>query len=98
VRYTVFFYRRGEVSDRNLEDQYNNASGLNLVVAAIILWNTVYLAKAIAYLIEHGEAVPAEHVKHISPIAWDHISLTGDYLWDFNQITNLEALRALHVA
>ncbi len=81
----VFFYRRGEVSDRSLEDQYNNASGLNLVVAAIVLWNTVYLAKAIEYLMEHSKVIQAEHVKHISPVAWDHISLTGDYLWDFQQ-------------
>jgi TnpA family transposase len=41
----VFFYRRGEIMDRTWEEQYNSASGLNLVVAAIILWNTVYLAK-----------------------------------------------------
>lgn len=49
------FYRRGEVSDRSWEDQYNNASGLNLVVAAIILWNTVYVAKAVAHLMRQGE-------------------------------------------
>jgi TnpA family transposase len=48
----VFFYRRGELLDRTWEQQSNSASGFNLVVAAIILWNTVYLAKAIAYLRE----------------------------------------------
>lgn len=34
----VFFYRRGEVMDRTWEEQHNSASGLNLVVATIILW------------------------------------------------------------
>jgi TnpA family transposase len=94
---TVFFYRRGEVSDRSLEDQYNNASGLNLVVAAIILWNTVYLAKAIDYLMARNEAV-FEHVKHLSPVAWDHISLTGDYIWNFDQRKDQTDLRQLRLA
>jgi hypothetical protein len=94
----VFFYRRGAVSDRSWEDQYNNASGLNLVTAAIILWNTVYLANAIAHLMRQEEIIPAEYVKHISPIAWDHISLTGDYIWNFNHTTNLDTLRALRLA
>ena len=39
----IFFYRRGAVRDRLREDLQNKASGLNLVVAAIVLWNTAYL-------------------------------------------------------
>ena len=68
------------------------------MVAAIILWNTVYLTKAIDYLLQHGEIIPTEYVRHISPVAWEHISLTGDYIWDFDHTTNLETLRALRVA
>ncbi|KHP09770.1 hypothetical protein QS26_20190 [Salmonella enterica subsp. enterica serovar Havana] len=40
----VFLNRLGEIRDRSFENQRYRASGLNLVVAAIILWNTVYLA------------------------------------------------------
>jgi hypothetical protein len=65
---------------------------------AIILWNTVYLAKAIAHLKHQGEAIPEEYLKHLSPIAWEHISLTGDYLWDLRQRTTLDALRSLRAA
>jgi Tn3 transposase DDE domain len=32
--------------DRTYENQRHRASGLNLVVAAIILWNTVYLNRS----------------------------------------------------
>ena len=94
----VFFYRRGELMDRTWEEQYNSASGLNLVVAAIILWNTVYLAKAIAHLKHQGEVIPEEYLKHLSPVAWEHISLTGEYLWDLRQGTTLDALRSLRAA
>jgi TnpA family transposase len=37
----VFFNRLGELRDRTLENQQHRASGLNLVVVAIVLWNTV---------------------------------------------------------
>ncbi len=43
----VFLNRLGEIRDRSFENQRYRASGLNLVVAAIILWNTVYLERAV---------------------------------------------------
>jgi hypothetical protein len=46
----VFFHRLGEIRDRTFENQRYRASGLNLAVAAIILWNTVYLSRAVAEL------------------------------------------------
>ncbi len=46
----IFFNRLGELCDRSYEDQRHRASGLNLMVAAIILWNTLYLAEAIETL------------------------------------------------
>jgi TnpA family transposase len=48
----VFFNRLGELRDRTFENQRYRASGLNLVVAAIVLWNTVYLERAIKGLRE----------------------------------------------
>ena len=38
----VFVHRMGEIRDRTFEQQRYRASGLNLVTAAIVLWNTVY--------------------------------------------------------
>lgn len=43
----VFFNRLGQLRDRSFENQFYRASGLNLVIAAITLWNTVYLEKSI---------------------------------------------------
>jgi TnpA family transposase len=77
----VFFNRQGEMRDRSFENQRYRASGLNLIVAAIILWNTVYLERAIAALREHGISIEDEALVHLSPIGWEHINLTGDYTW-----------------
>jgi TnpA family transposase len=91
----VFFYRRGAVRDRLREDLQNKASGLNLVVAAIVLWNTVYLEHAVTALEQRGTAVPPECLPHVSPLGWEHINLTGDYIWDLRQTTTMQRLRAL---
>ncbi len=42
----LFFNQLGELRDRRFENQSYRASGLNLLVAAIILWNTRYLEQA----------------------------------------------------
>jgi TnpA family transposase len=77
----VFFNRQGDLRDRSFENQRYRASGLNLIVAAIILWNTVYLERAIAALKGHGIAIDDEALAHLSPIGWEHVNLTGDYTW-----------------
>jgi TnpA family transposase len=53
----VFFNRLGEMRDRSFENQRYRASGLNLVTAAIVLWNTVYLERAIQAIKDRGETV-----------------------------------------
>lgn len=77
----VFLNRLGELRDRSFENQRYRASGLNLVVAAIILWNTVYLERAVQALRESGKGVDEKLLQHLSPLGWEHINLTGDYIW-----------------
>src|SRR3546814_4267611 len=74
----LFFNQLGELRDRRFENQTYCASGLNLLVAAIILWNTRYLEQAAGAL-----AIPEDIARHIAPLGWEHISLTGDYSWNF---------------
>ncbi|WP_298854249.1 Tn3 family transposase, partial [uncultured Aquimonas sp.] len=57
------------------------ASGLNLVTAAVVLWNTVYLERAAHALRGNGHAVDDALLQYLSPLGWEHINLTGDYLW-----------------
>jgi len=78
----VFFYRHGRVQDRSHAQQQRRAQGLNLVVAAIILWNTLELARAVEELQHEGMHITEEQLAHLSPMDWEHINLTGDYVWD----------------
>ena len=77
----VFFYRLGEIRDRSFEQQRYRASGLNLITAAIVLWNTVYLERAVNALRGHAKPVDDALLQYLSPLGWEHINLTGDYLW-----------------
>jgi hypothetical protein len=77
----VFFNRPGEIRDRSFEQQRYRASGLNLVTAAIVLWNTVYLDRAIRALRATGKIIDDTMLQYLSPLGWEHINLTGDYVW-----------------
>ncbi len=77
----VFFNRLGEIRDRSFEQQRYRASGLNLVTAAVVFVNTVYLERAAHALRGNGHAVDDALLQYLSPLGWEHINLTGDYLW-----------------
>jgi TnpA family transposase len=94
----VFFNRLGELRDRTFENQRYRASGLNLVVAAIVLWNTVYLERAIKGLREAGQLVKDSFLTHLSPLGWEHINLTGDYVWHANKRVAKGGFRPLRKA
>ena len=95
----VFIHRLGEIRDRTYENQQHRASGLNLLVTAIILWNTRYLERAVATL-RQTEDVPDSLLAHLSPLGWEHVNLTGDYVWgaSSSMSENIDGLRPLRPA
>jgi len=60
---------QGDLGDRSFENQRYRASGLNLVVAAIVLWNTVYMERTVKALRERGEVIPDKLIAHLSPLS-----------------------------
>jgi TnpA family transposase len=91
----VCFHRLGRLRDRAVEAQQYRASGLALVTAAIALWNTVYLDRALDDLRCSSEMIPEALLAHLAPIGWQHINLTGDYLWDVDVGLAPDGFRAL---
>ena len=73
----VFFHRLGEIRYRAFENQRYRASELNLAVAAIVLWNTVYLGRAVDELRAQGEVISDLLLSHIAPLG----TFNGDYVW-----------------
>ncbi len=72
LRRAVFFHRQGEIRDRTFENQSFRASGLSLITAAIVHWNTVYLDRAVQQLRAQGATVPDDLLTHVAPLGWEH--------------------------
>lgn len=99
LRRAVFFHRQGEIRDRTFENQSFRASGLSLITAAIVHWNTVYLDRAVQHLCAQGVIIRDDLLAHVAPLGWEHIALTGDYVWtDSNAISGFRPLRDVPAA
>jgi hypothetical protein len=95
----VFVHKQGRLRDAAFENQALKASGLNLVTAAIVYWNTLYMGRVIEHLRGRGEPASDELLAHLAPLGWRHISLTGDYLWqDAAADLDRDGFRALNAA
>jgi hypothetical protein len=46
-----------------------------------ILWNTKYLEVAYTELRRQGGPINEDLLRHVAPLGWEHIGLTGDYVW-----------------
>lgn len=75
-------FRQGRIIDRTHETLQYRASGLNLVIAAIVYWNSTYITDAVQHLRSIGEAPDPALLAHTSPVGWEHIAFSGDFLWD----------------
>ena len=95
LRRAVFFNRLGEIRDRSYENQRHRASGLNLIVSAIVLWNTTYLQRAVDHLKRQGYYPTLGDLAHLSPLGWEHINLTGDYHWEASSTLGPDEFRPL---
>lgn len=75
------FNRRGEIRDRFTDNQHLRMMNLNLLTAIIIYWNTKQLGIIAERMKQEGRMMTPELLKHISPLGWEHIIITGFYKW-----------------
>jgi TnpA family transposase len=92
----IFFGKRGEFRERELQNQLQRASALNILINAISIWNTTYLQKAINHLKEK-ENIDEILLKHIAPLGWEHINFLGEYNFDIKSIPEHDELRSLNI-
>ena len=78
----VFAHSQGRVHDRSHDAQQKRVMALNLVIAAIVYWNTSYIDKAANHLRRERRLANPNLLRHVSPLGWEHIVLTGDYDWN----------------
>ncbi|GHL78689.1 hypothetical protein ECZU34_64370 [Escherichia coli] len=74
----MFFNRLGEIRDRSFEQQRYRASGLGDGGYRAVEHG---VRNAPPGLVEAGKPVDGELLQFLSPLGWEHINLTGDYVW-----------------
>jgi TnpA family transposase len=93
----VAFHRLGRFRDRGHENQSTRASALNLVTAAIILFNCRYLGRVIDAMRHSGMAFDEGLLPQLSPLGWDHINFTGDYVWSDSLAVDADGFLPLRI-
>ncbi|TAV02069.1 Tn3 family transposase [Rhizobium ruizarguesonis] len=91
----VNLHRLGRFRDRSQENLSIRASALNLIVSAIIHWNTIYTGRIVDALRNAGQAIPDHLLSSLSPLTWEHVNLTGDYLWEEKPALDENGFRAI---
>jgi TnpA family transposase len=91
----LFFGQRGELRERNFEDQLHRASCLMLLIGMISTWNSVYLQKSWETAQIENPGISDEYLPFVSPLRWDHINVLGQYHIDAASPWSLENLRPL---
>lgn len=95
LRQFVHFANEGKLRWHLEEDQINAAGCLNLVVNAIVLWNTIYMQAIIEQLRREGYQINDEDLKHLSPARFEHIHPYGHYVFNIEKELARKDLRPL---
>lgn len=75
----VFYGNKGELRQRYREGQEEQLSALGLMVNAVILWNTMYMERALEDMRQRGMTILPEDVARLSPIVHEHVNVYGKY-------------------
>ncbi len=97
LKRVVTYGKKGEIHQPHREGQEDQLNALGLVTNAIILWNTVYMQKALDAIRNAGYPVDDEDVKRLSPLGYDHINIVGHYSFNLPDELLHGKLRPLQV-
>jgi TnpA family transposase len=87
----LFYARRGENWEREFEEQLNRASALLILANACVLWNSVHLSEIYQELKSKGIEFLPEDFRHVSPYAFEHIILYGQYFFNLRRKVRRDA-------
>ena len=75
----LFFANQGAFQVGDYDEIMNKATCLSLLSNAVVVWNTVQMARIIEQLRAQGETITDDEVARISPLAFAHVIPNGTY-------------------
>ncbi len=97
LRAVITVANKGVLRRKQEEGLTHQAGCLTLVTNAVIIWNTVYMAKAIDQLKEEGYPVHDSDLPHVWPTRHRHVNFLGQYHFDIEEAQQREGLRNLRM-
>lgn len=95
LRRYLFIANEAQIRKSQPDEQLNQAACLNLVVNAVVVWNTVYIWEVIRELKAEGYKIDDEDLKHLSPARFEHINVYGKYSFPVRETLSRQGLRPL---
>src|SRR6266481_6410261 len=78
----VFYGRRGRINARELWEQMNTCSCLNLILACIVYWQACEISRVLSECDPIANGIDLSLLEHVSHIEWDNVVLYGQYILD----------------
>jgi TnpA family transposase len=91
----VFQGERGELRQHYIEGMEDQLGALGLLMNAIVVWNSRYIALILAQLRAEGKPVRAEDARRLSPLKFGHIHLKGRYRFAVDDSSLSDGVRKL---
>ena len=97
LRAALVIANKGHLRHLRGEHLAHQASCLNLVTYAVIVWNTVYMAAVVEQLKQEGYPVQDSDLTHIWPTRYAHINVYGKYHFNLDEVRQRQGLRPLRL-
>lgn len=95
LRSYLMIANKGQLRRKRSEELVHQASCLNLVTNAVIIWNTVYMAAVVEQLKQEGYPVKESDLTHIWPTRYEQINVYGRYHFNVEEAQRRHGLRPL---
>jgi len=86
---------KGEIRQRYREGQEDQLNALGLVTNAVILWNTLYMDRALDHLRAQGLEIAPDDIARLSPLGHIHINMLGRYYFELAEALKEGGFRPL---
>ena len=95
LRRFLFFAHEGKIRRKQEEEMSHQAGCLNLIMNAVIVWNTIYMNAAVEQLRSGGYSVTDEDIRHLSPARHEHVNPYGRFIFEIDEEFERKELRPL---
>ena len=95
LRAALMIANKGTLRHPRGDPLAHQASCLNLVTNAVIIWNTVYMAAVVEQLKHEGTPVQDSDLAHVWPTRYAHINMYGKYHFNLEEVHGRKGLRPL---